>query len=78
MKKTKKKGQMTLIGIIMGVIAVLTFSVVLPVLNQGIALGKSNTNSTTLQLIFDMYPILMGLAIMIAIISYATFVYPNQ
>ena len=60
-----KKGQMTVIGIIMGIVTIMTFAICLPILTMAINMGINNTNSSTLQFIFSTYPLFMGLGVLV-------------
>jgi ABC-type uncharacterized transport system fused permease/ATPase subunit len=76
--KRNKKGQLTMIGILMVPIILITFAIMLPLINTAISMGLNNTNNTTLQFIINMYPIFIGLGILIMIITYLTIVQPAQ
>lgn len=73
-----RKGQITIIAIIIAIITIMVFGAVLPVLNTGIGMIKANTNDTAVQAIADMYPLFLALGIVIAILTYTTVQRPME
>lgn len=78
MKMPNRKGQITIIAIIVTVITLLVFGAMLPVLQVGIDLVKAATNDTALELVVDLIPLFLGLGIIIAILTYTTVQRPAE
>lgn len=76
--KMNKKGQQTIIGVMIGIMTIITFVVLLPILTQFIDIGKNATNSSMIQMLMDLFPIFLGLGILISILIYTTASQPVQ
>ena len=70
--KMNKKAQLIMVGIMMAVLGIFAFAMLLPLINQAVSVGIANTNSTTLQALFRLYPIWIALGLMTAIGTYFT------
>jgi len=67
-----KRGQYTIIGIVMSVISMVMFIAMLPVMEEMIGVGINSTNNSTIQLLLPFLPIVMLFGIVITIIMYTT------
>lgn len=70
--KKAKKGQMTIIGLILVAIMVIVLSYLMPVITEAIGSGKNSTGlSTSTQMLMDLIPGMFILGIIITIFIYA-------
>jgi hypothetical protein len=68
----KMRGQYTIIGITMSVIALVMYVALLPVMESMINIGLNATNNTTIQLLLPFLPVVMLFGIIITVIMYTT------
>ena len=66
------RGQMTIIGITMSVIALVMYVALLPVMESMINIGINATNNSTVQLLLPFLPVVMLFGIIITMIMYTT------
>lgn len=70
--KHASRGQFTIIGITMSVIALVMYVALLPVMEAMINIGINSTNNSTIQLLLPFLPVVMLFGIIITIIMYTT------
>ena len=69
-----KKSQVNPLGVLFaGAMLVITFIISLPILGEALDIGKSSTNSSVLKILYDMFPFVMGITILLAIIGFFVF-----
>ena len=70
--KNNKKGQMTIIGLILVAIMVIVLSYLMPVITEAISSGKNTTGiSSSTSMLMDLIPGMFVLGIIITIFIYA-------
>ena len=67
-----QRGQYTIIGVTMSVIALVMYVALLPVMEEMILIGINATNNTTIQLLLPFLPVVMLFGIIITTIMYTT------
>jgi len=70
--RPRLRGQMTIIGITMSVIALVMYVALLPVMEEMINVGINSTNNSTIQLLLPFLPVVMLFGIIITMIMYTT------
>ncbi len=71
-RKPARRGQYTIIGVTMSVIALIMYVALLPVMEEMILIGINATNNTTIQLLLPFLPVVMLFGIIITTIMYTT------